>query len=90
MLVEAQRQLYITIRYTGGQFNLDDMNRVIITNGFDKGTNKQNVSIGISGKKHVEDLEIEGKMNLKRITWTHDMRCEGDLTAQRRSSVLTN
>ena len=66
MLVEAQRQLYITIRYTGGQFNLDDMNRVIITNGFDKGTNKQNVSIGISGKKTSGSPRNRGKDGFKR------------------------
>jgi hypothetical protein len=29
----------------------------------------------------VEDLEIEGKMDLKLITWTYGTKCEVDLTA---------
>jgi hypothetical protein len=49
MLVEDQRPIYITIRYKGDQFKLDGMDRVIITNGYDNGTN--NMSVGISTKK---------------------------------------
>ena len=44
MFINAQRQLYITTRYNGDKFKLDDTDRAIITNGHDKCTKKLNVS----------------------------------------------